>query len=176
MSDLRLATPSLHHKDQFEEMMDEWEHFGGRIHPGALRRYSGNQKVPYEKWLKWSTDDKDEKTCPEGYAPQHLFFLMNQSGRLLGAVSIRSKLNEGLIKSGGHIGYGIKPSERKKGYATKLLSLTIPKAREICIENILITCDKSNIGSAKTIINNGGILENEIVEEDGNIVQRYLIK
>jgi predicted acetyltransferase len=79
-----------------------------------------------------------------------------------------------LFNFGGHIGYGIRPSERKKGYASLMLSLALPIAKKVGLEKVLITCDKSNLGSARTIISNGGVLENEVREED-DIVQRYWI-
>jgi len=83
-------------------------------------------------------------------------------------------LNEQLLVVGGHIGYGIRPSERRKGNATKILSLALDKARELGIERALLTCDKDNIGSAQTIINNGGQLDSEDVVNDTEI-QRYWI-
>ena len=93
----------------------------------------------------------------------------------MGAVNIRHYLNDTLLKAGGHIGYGIRPSERRKGYATAMIALALDECRKLGINKVLICCNKENIGSAKSIINNGGILENEI-EEDGHIIQRYWIQ
>lgn len=77
----------------------------------------------------------------------------------------------------GHIGYSVPPSERRKGYATGQLRLSLFKAKKLGLEKVLITCDKANIGSAKTIQKVGGILENEINSPDtGKIVQRYWIE
>jgi len=78
------------------------------------------------------------------------------------------------LNYGGHIGYGIRPSERKKGYATKMLELALALCRQKGMEKVLLTCDKGNIGSAKTMSKNGAVLENE-VEENGKTVQRYWI-
>ncbi|MEH6850137.1 GNAT family N-acetyltransferase, partial [Bacillus pseudomycoides] len=75
-----------------------------------------------------------------------------------------------------HIGYGIRPSERQKGYATILLKLALEKAKELGIQKALVVCDESNIGSEKTIIKNGGIHDSNYIEEDGNVVKRYLIE
>ena len=113
--------------------------------------------------------------------PEHLvssttYFLFNEKeDKILGAINIRHNLNNSLLMHGGHIGYGVAPSERRKGYATEMLSLALEKCREIGIKEALVTCDKGNIGSSKTIIKNHGILENELIEENGNIVQRYWI-
>ena len=97
------------------------------------------------------------------------------NGKIVGTIAIRNYLNDSLMKSGGHIGYGIRPSERRKGYGAKMLALALKKCREFGVEKALVTCDKDNIASAKTAMKNGGILENELVEENGNIVQRYWI-
>ena len=75
---------------------------------------------------------------------------------------------------GGHIGDGIRPSERRKGYATQMVGLALEECKRIGIKKVLMVCDKDNIGSAKSITKNGGILENE-QKEDGKVEQRYWI-
>jgi len=105
-----------------------------------------------------------------------VFFLLdNEKNKFLGAVNIRHYLNEILLKEGGHIGLGIRPSERRKGYATQMIALALIECKKLGINKVLITCDKSNIGSAKSILKNGGKLENEFVNSDGDIEQRYWI-
>ncbi|MBV7274292.1 GNAT family N-acetyltransferase [Clostridiaceae bacterium UIB06] len=84
-------------------------------------------------------------------------------------------LNDYLLNFGGHIEYGIRPSERKKGYASIMLAMALPIAKKLEINKVLITCDKRNLDSVKTIIKNGGVLENEVIE-DGEIVQRYWVQ
>ena len=93
---------------------------------------------------------------------------------IVGAVNIRHYLNESLLLNGGHIGDGVRPSERRKGIATGMISLALEECRKLGIEKVLMVCDKDNIGSAKSIVNNGGVLENEIVV-DGVVEQRYWI-
>jgi predicted acetyltransferase len=94
---------------------------------------------------------------------------------ILGSVNIRHCLNEDLLFRGGHIGYGIRPTQRKKGYATLMLGLALEKCREMGLKKVLVTCNQDNIGSAKTIRNNGGILENEVTEENGTVIKRFWI-
>lgn len=160
---LRLERPSLKHKEQYEAMMDEWETYGGRLNPGALRRYSRieQKNVTYEKWLSWMEEDR--KTT------QDLFFLMKENS-LLGAISIRYKGDP----VDGHSGFGIRPSERNKGYATKMLSLALPIIKNYGIDPLVLSCAKDNIGSAKTIQNNGGKYMREVVD-DGETVSIYHI-
>lgn len=93
----------------------------------------------------------------------------------MGAVNIRHYLNDALRKTGGHIGDGIRPSERRKGYATAMIALALEECKRLGIRKVLMCCDKENIGSAKSIVKNGGILENE-VEAEGHIEQRYWIQ
>lgn len=92
----------------------------------------------------------------------------------MGAVNIRHYLNDELIKTGGHIGDGVRPSERGKGYATAMIALALDECKKLGINKVLMCCDRDNIASVKSIVRNGGVLENE-VEEDGQFVQRYWI-
>ena len=78
------------------------------------------------------------------------------------------------MKYGGHIGDGIRPSERRKGYATKMISLASEECKRRGMDKSLLVCDKDNIGSVKSIDNNGGVLESEVLE-DGRLIQRYWI-
>jgi predicted acetyltransferase len=80
-----------------------------------------------------------------------------------------------LLLNGGYIGDGVRPSERRRGIATKMIALALDECRKLGMERVLMVCDKENVGSAKSIQNNGGILENEI-EVDGVVEQRYWIE
>ena len=100
-----------------------------------------------------------------------MLFAFNQKGELVGRTSIRHQLTDHLLKFGGHIGYGVVPNHRKKGYATEILkeSLRYFKKNIKTLDRVLVTCDEDNIGSRKTIEKNGGVLEN-IVEQ--NTIQK----
>ena len=96
--------------------------------------------------------------------------------KILGAISIRPKKNAQSIGLDGHCGFGIRPSERKKGYATKMLNMALPIFQERDVNPVVVTCDKENIGSAKVITNNGGVLVDEVIgEKSGKPVQVYHI-
>ncbi len=172
MNNLRLVFPALEHKLLWHSFKDELIQNGGRINPGIIMSGDGT----YESFLQVIIDHQNDVNIPEQYVQSTTYFLMDEhADKILGAISIRHRLNEYLLQIGGHIGYGIAPSERRKGYGTKMLSLALDKCRELGLEKVLITCDKDNIGSAKVMQNNGGVLENEIVKEDGVVVQRYWI-
>lgn len=105
------------------------------------------------------------ETLPDGLVIATQFFYVRKvDNRLVGMIQVRHYFNDYLSKFGGHIGYSIKPSERRKGYATSMLNAVLPYCREIGLDKILITCIDGNIGSEKTILNNGGIYESTVYE------------
>jgi Predicted acetyltransferase len=166
----QLTEPSPELEEQYNEYIDEWEKTGERIIPTAVKREGRS----YDDLLaEWKTGETDQ-VRRHGWVPASVYFLMDSSRKIYGAVQIRHELNEHLLKLGGHIGYGVRPTERRKGLATTMLALSLDKAKAIGLERVLITCDKNNIGSAKTIMKNGGVLEDEIVDE-GRVTQRYWI-
>lgn len=170
---LKLIKITKEYEKQLGEMLDEWKADQEINHtnhsPSAIFR---NDHHDFDYYLE-HLEQKDEA---DGKVPDSVFFLLDEDrDRLLGAVNIRHYLNEKLLIDGGHIGDGIRPSERRKGYATEMIRLALVECKRLGIDKVLITCDKDNIGSAKSIRKNGGILENEFVTSDGDIVQRYWI-
>lgn len=112
----------------------------------------------------------------DGYVPWSTFWLVRGGARVLGVSRLRHRLSERLLVSGGHIGYDIRPSERRKGYGTRLLALTLPRARAMGIERALVTCLAGNLGSARIIEGNGGVFQDEIFSEEmGGQLRRYWI-
>lgn len=157
------------YKEQITKMMDEWTASGEKIVPYAIRKADYHDFDSYIASLEL-------KDTQDGKVPDSTFFCLDTDRNIVvGAVNIRHYLNEDLLRNGGHIGDGVRPSERRKGIATKMISLALKECRKLRISKVLMVCDKDNIGSAKSIINNGGVLENEITC-DGCIVQRYWIE
>ena len=113
---------------------------------------------------------------PKGYVPASTYWLVSE-GRVLGTCNLRHRLTDWLREEGGHIGDGIRPSERGKGYGTAILRLLLEKAKEVRLAKVLVTCDKDNLASARVIQKNGGRLDNESVsKESGKMKQRYWIE
>ena len=172
MSKLTLIFPQEQHKKSWNNIINEFQQHNEKISPYTLKFDCEN----YDDFLKKTQQFFNDDSIPSQFVPCATYFLMDEKQeKILGAINIRYCLNEYLKNYGGHIGYGIAPSERRNGYATKMLAMSLEKCREFGIENILVVCNKDNIASAKTIINNGGILENEVSEADGTLVQRYWI-
>lgn len=154
------------------DMMDEWTQAGENITPWAISHKGTLDYHVFDTYAQ-AIEVQDTST---GLVPDSTYFALDEERNLfVGAVNIRHYLNESLLLNGGHIGDGVRPSERRKGYATKMIALALEKCRELGIDRVLMVCDKENIASAKTIIKNGGVLENE-VEVDGVIEQRYWIQ
>lgn len=165
---LKLVKASEQYRDQIIDMMDEWNSTNEEIIPAAIAKYDYKDFTNYCNTL-------DTKEPTKTKVPDSVYFCLDEDRNIIvGAVNIRHYLNEALLLYGGHIGDGVRPSERRKGIATKMIALALIECKKLGIKKVLMTCDKDNIGSAKSIINNGGILENEI-NLDGIIEQRYWI-
>lgn len=170
--ELELIRPNMEYKYQIIEMMDEWSSTGERIVPYAIRR------IDYHNFDEYIYEFNQEINGPirEGFVRNTTYFAYQAStDKIIGAVNIRHTLNEELLKAGGHIGDGVRPSERRKGYATEMICLALNKCRELEINRVMMSCDKDNIGSAKSIIKNGGKLEREFMNEEGVMEQIYWI-
>lgn len=128
----------------------------------------------FHDWMEYNRLNENPQTVKEGYVPCKTYLCI-EDNRLVGMVNIRYSLNEYCFNYSGNIGYSVRKSERKKGYATEILNLALTELKKKGINRVLMTCNKSNIASSKVIIKNGGIYENEVLEEDGNIVERYWI-
>ena len=114
---------------------------------------------------------------PEGFVPASTFWLVDDSDQIVAVSHLRHELNDFLLTFGGHIGFGVRPSSRRKGYATKILGQTLLEAKKLAIRKVLVTCDKANTGSVKAITKNGGVLDaEEYMEEHACVVQRYWIR
>ena len=170
---LALVFPQKEHEKLWHDIIDEFQDSGEKIIPYALKLKCDC----YNDFLAETNNFRSGESISPESVPAVTYFLMDKTqNKILGAINIRYRLNDYLEKYGGHIGYGIAPSERGKGYATKMLSLALEKCRELNIERVLLTCDEDNFKSSKTIINNGGVLENELCTDYGTVVRRYWIQ
>lgn len=177
-NEIILEKPSIKHKEQVIKFIEEVEQF----EPNERVRYSGfssleDYKENYEEWLKKIEIYTKKEALPEGRVMSDVFFSVRKSdNKIVGIINIRHDLNDYLYKYGGHIGYSIVPSERRKGYAYKQLLLGLEYCKTIDINRVLITCLDYNIGSSKTIEKAGGKLENIVKNEDENeTLKRYWI-
>jgi len=170
MRNLKLIKPTVEYEVEYLEMMTEWREAGEEFTPFVL----GEDTSDFGAMVKRFDDFPKGIGIKEGFVPHTTFWLVRDDRKVLGAINIRHTLNDYLARVGGHIGYGIRPSQRRKGYATEMLRLALPEAKKLGIKRALISCEKNNVGSAKTIIKNGGVFESEVIDK-GDVVQRYWV-
>ncbi len=133
----------------------------------------------YSDWLDF--DNRLSQKYGDSYVPSTVYLgIREEDNKVVGMIDCRHDLSDFLLKYGGNIGYSVLVDERRKGYAKEMLRLVLDKYRKEGKSKVLLTCDKENIASMKTIVANGGILENEVVDELGlgnsGTIQRYWIE
>ena len=170
---IHLREPDEGDREQVMAYRDEFLAIGSRMDgTSALDQYPD-----YNAWLAAIRSLKDPATTPAGLVPATQYLALDEQEHLVGMTNLRHHLNDYLLAYGGHIGYSVRPSERKNGYATQMLHLTLEKAKERGIAKVRICCDRYNAASAKTIRANGGVLEDELFDSsDGMLTQRYWIQ
>jgi predicted acetyltransferase len=132
--------------------------------PNFLHNYQ--ESMPFGHYLDVLKQQARGENLPPDHVPSTFLFAFDAS-RIVGRVSIRHKLNDFLLRAGGHIGYVVVPEFRRRGYATVILRLALRIAHEqLGIDRVLVTCDDDNVGSIRTIERNGGILEDVVSQRD----------
>lgn len=172
MMTMRLVKPNINLKEHYIDYYMEWEMVGEKMNPGVLGKMN---PTPFETMVKALQAIEFADNVPEGAVPESIYWLVNEKNRILGAVTIRHSLTERMLQTEGHIGAGIRPSERRKGYGTKILELALDKMQKMGFQKALVTCNEDNMGSEISIIKNGGIRGNDFSEAHGNIVKRFWI-
>ncbi len=164
---VRLIEATVELKTEFLALVEE------HIAAGDHKVWQYDQALDdFTKYVQNRLNWKRGKNLPEGWIPATTFWLVRDDSIILGTSSLRHELTEHLRRLGGHIGYNIRPSQRRKGYGTLILKLTLEKVRELGLTRVLITCDDDNTASVKIIEKNGGVLEDKIVNEERSVPKR----
>jgi predicted acetyltransferase len=171
MTQLRLVMPQLALKEEYLAFYQEWKKSGERVVPYIVK----SDPSDFQDMLDMLAKRAMRIGLSEGQVPDSTFWSIDNRNQVVGAVNIRHQLTPFLLHAGGHIGYGIRPSERRKGYATAQLRLSLAEAKKLGIQQVLVVCDAVNVASEKTILNNGGIPDSDFIEDDGNVIKRYWI-
>lgn len=136
-----------------------------------------NEYDDFDAWLANVRAYSAPETTPAGKVPATQYLALDENEHLVGMVNLRHCLNDYLLEFGGHIGYSVRPADRKNGYAIQMLKLALDEARALGLDRVRIACDRYNIASAKTIQANGGVLDGERYDpQDGTLTQRYWIE
>jgi predicted acetyltransferase len=173
MSRIILVKPSIEYAEDIMEYREEFllseDSMAGC---GSLR----DQKTA-EGWLKEIDLLENEETCPAGKVCSNTYLAVrSDDNRVVGIIDFRHHIDHPILGLwGGHIGYSVRPSERRKGYAKEMLGLVLQKCKEHGLVRVLVTCDANNVASKKTILINGGVYERD-VQVDGETIERYWIE
>ena len=170
---MKLIWPTMEYDKSIQayrrEFLDSGDSMDGS---GSLRKFDSTQD-----WLDHVESFKRTETTPSPWVPTTQYIYVRETDdKVVGVIQIRHYFNEWLEKYGGHIGYSVAPSERRKGYATHMLRGVLPECRKLGLEKVLITCLQGNEGSRRTILNNGGVYESTVYEPDEKLcLERYWI-
>lgn len=174
MDELELILPEAAYAEAIrsyrQEFLDARDSMDGT---GALRRLAD----PME-WLAHVESLSRPETVPEKWVLMTQFLCIRTSDRqLVGMIQVRHHFNDYLEHYAGHIGYSVRPSERRKGYATWMLGRVLPYCRSIGLDRVLVSCEESNEGSRRTILTNGGVYESTVFEPGKQLrLERYWIE
>jgi predicted acetyltransferase len=170
-----MVPPAHEHRDSFLEMVAEFHTLGEDWPHGT---YGANRRAldDFDGYIREVEDHARGLSLLEGWVPCSTFWLLVEQ-RVVGTLSLRHRLNDSLEHEGGHIGYCIRPPDRRKGYITHFLTMPLDKARDLGLSRVLITCDTTNFASAAVIRKCGGVLEDERPRRSDpqRIAQRYWI-
>ncbi len=176
---IKIREVTKNDEKQIKEMYEEYlnsELILGIDRFEGIRDFENLEYMNFDEWIEDLEKNKDESKLPENYSTHTLYVAVDEKEKIVGAIGLRWKEVPILIKFGGFIGYSVRPNERGKGYATRMLQLGIEKFKENDKEKILITCKDFNIPSIKVIEKNGGIYENSYYnKDDGYTYLRYWI-
>ena len=151
--EVRLIEPTVELKSEFVAMVEEYT-----SDEQAACQYD-KAIEDFGKYVQERLDWKSGRSLPDGWVPASIFWLVRSDNVILGVSSLRHELTDHLRRIGGHIGYNIRPSQRRRGYGAAILALTLKEARKVGLKKALVTCDDDNIASVKIIEKNGGKLE-----------------
>lgn len=169
--------PSLKRKDEALEYLKEHVDNGSKINgSGGLNRCKN--KMSYEEWIDDVTKTMDKNYAENmGLVPATTFFTIRENdNKIIGMINFRHYLNDELYRAGGHIGYGIRPLERGKGYAKIQLYMSLLEAEKLGLDNVMVDCETTNEPSDRTIKALGGVLDRvEYDEEYGRKLNVYWI-
>jgi predicted acetyltransferase len=166
---MNIVPLSLEHDAALRDFLAEFAVSGEKEINGYFGRPEWAHAETVAASARWSDGEP-----PEGWVPSTTSFLVDE-GRILGVSNLRHRLTRHLFEHGGHVGYSVRPSERNRGHATRLLRDAARKARRLGIERLRVACDADNASSVRIIEKCGGVLENE-VPTDGAPIRRYWIR
>jgi predicted acetyltransferase len=137
----------------------------------------GRGECDLQSFLRECCDSEAGRNLPPDKVPQSTYWLVNAGNQVVGIVRVQHRLNERLLRFGGHIGYYIRPSERGKGYGKLALRLALERSRRLGISRALLTVNPANTFSRRVVLSNGGVEDGQGVDSVlGEVVDRFWIE
>lgn len=168
---IRLVRPTLEHKEKALAYRQEHFNHGESIINGSELL---DKTECYEEWLQSIKNNENPETVSSDWVVTDTFFAVDEQDEIVGIIDLRHTLND-FLKDFGNSGYSVRPSQRKKGYATQMLKLILEVAREAGLTELHLSVEKDNIPSIKTIIKNGGVYERSF-EFESELADIYRIE
>jgi predicted acetyltransferase len=169
---VRIITPSSGFELSHRSFVEEFRSKGERVVPWI----ADEPYQTFDEYVKKLLAAANGVGLPHGFLPHSTFWLIDSRREIVAISNLRHGLTEGLLRYGGHVGYGVRPSARRKGYATEVLRQTLLKARQLGLRKVRLTCDKDNVASCRTILRNGGEFDDEeFIPEHQRTTVRYWI-
>ncbi|MBN2309977.1 MAG: GNAT family N-acetyltransferase [Candidatus Hydrogenedentes bacterium] len=169
---LELVAPAERFETEFWAMWDEYVEAGERYEPRSLLPPTKD----FPAYLHRLARTAQGTGRLPSRVPMSVLWLVRDESAIVGTCYLRWQLTPALKHEGGHVGYKIRPSQRRRGYGTRILALALEELREKGIRRVLVTCNSDNSPSARIIEKNGGQLENRVISRiSGKDVSRYWI-
>lgn len=171
---IQLVIPTVIHIPAIEAYRDLFSKVPSELHGSSQLLHADTTHA----WLEQIDKNRYSETVLDGYVPAEQYIALDSAtGDVVGMLNFRKTLNDYLYNYAGHIGYSISPLRRKQGLGSEMLRLVLKDAKSFGVDRVLITCADDNLGSAKVIENNGGVLEDKRVDPgDGMLTRRYWIE
>lgn len=168
---LKLELPTMERKHEAIQFIEEFLEYNSEINGTG-----GLDTSDYDKWLIKTLNSHNEVDVPEDKVGASTYFAIDENDKIVGMVNIRHWLNQFLIEHGyGHIGYSVRPLERRKGYATQILGLALEVCKTLGIKDVHVGCYANNIGSRKTIEHYNPTLLREFLDDEDELNREYII-
>lgn len=173
MSEIFLIEPSMQYAEAIMELKNEFVEYKSKMAGCGML----GECETAEDWIQSVQQFSNDATVPEGKVASDSYIAVRSSdNKIVGTIDFRHHINHPILEVwGGHIGYAVRPTERKKGYATEMLRLNLINCKVYGLDRVLVTCDEDNIASKTVIQNNGGVFEHSVTVND-RTVERYWIQ
>ena len=174
MSDIILKKPTIEYADDIMQLRQE---IIDANDPDAFAGCGNLEECKTaQEWIDRITVMENPETCPEGRVSSNMFIAVRVSdNKIVGVIDLRHHLGNPVLREwGGHFGYIVRPGERGKGYAKEMVRQNLIKCKELGLHKVMITCNRNNIASERTILANGGVFEKEVLV-DGDYTKRFWV-